>query len=672
VGASPGAVNDEQCAALLVGFTDGIKDLLEESFSRHQAWMTEQLAGLKQDSALKARLTVASEHLRASMMKPSVGLDKSDQPQDARSDPGCRNTLTVPRPTVQGNQRTVAINDVDEICDASRPVNEFFKTPQTNSSSSGLDSEELQPSEAKDLPLEVVDDVGDRHKNDDEAEEAKKPRAGTLTRAWAKLVAPLHRAKAWAENANVMTRANSEKLHMFKQFSTVTEGDAGERRDRRKTLHRLYKDRRFDVTVSCLIVVQALVLGIEAEENITAAMHETIVASLAAANVFLDVFFAFEITVRMAVERSTFFSSRNRNIIWNVMDTFLVLCSIAEAVGALYQELDSGQADTLQTLRKARLIRVFRAIRVIRMVRFMKELQTMLQGIKASAKPLLCASMLLLMFMYVFAIGVCFIVAEERRDVLSGRKRPGEGFDFLREHYWGVWPTTYTLFLSISGGIDWMDAAAPLIEVSPAMQPAFCMYIVFTLFCVLNIITGVFVENARKDKAGDEQRLIVEHMENREKWYGEVHELFEIADDNGNGEIDESEFAAVLKEPHFQALCAEVGLNVEGYATKGLFNLFDFDGRGTINMEEFTDGILHLHGSAKSIDVYLLRRDNNRIFERLSELFTVLLNPGQLIDHEEVSRHQTGAPVWSVSSVPNAKADALKKVMPNGAMPNAF
>lgn len=305
----------------------------------------------------------------------------------------------------------------------------------------------------------------------------------------------------------------------------------------------------------------------------------------------------------------------------------------------------------------------------------MKEIQTMLYGIRASAKPLLCATVLLLMFMYVFAIGVMYVVGEEKREVVNGIKRPGEGYAFLQENYWGVRKTTYTLFMSISGGIDWIDAAGPLIEVAPVMQLMFCMYIVFTLFCVLNIITGVFVENAHKDKFTDEQKLIVEHMENREKWYAEVRELFELADDNGNGEIDQHEFASVLKDAHFQALCAEVGLNVEGYATKGLFNLFDFDGRGTINLQEFTDGILHLHGSAKSIDVYLLRRDNQRIFDRLSELFTIVVHPECANQYLEanplINQSPTGAssndparstPIWNVGSVKSGIGEKLKKM----------
>merc|ERR1712232_118127 len=109
--------------------------------------------------------------------------------------------------------------------------------------------------------------------------------------------------------------------------------------------------------------------------------------------------------------------------------------------------------------------------------------------------------------------------------------------------------------------------------------------------------------------------------------------------------------------------------------TKGLFNLFDFDGRGTINLEEFTDGILHLHGSAKSIDVYLLRRDNQRIFDRLSDLFTLVVHPEmkrafQTEIHRGsasssgcgVESHSLPGPMWNVNSVHSGIGDKLRKI----------
>ncbi|CAE7194956.1 unnamed protein product, partial [Symbiodinium sp. CCMP2456] len=61
-----------------------------------------------------------------------------------------------------------------------------------------------------------------------------------------------------------------------------------------------------------------------------------------------------------------------------------------------------------------------------------------------------------------------------------------------------------TLFLSITGGISWQDALAPLREISALAATAYLAYIIIAVFAILNVVTGVFcnmaIESARADK----------------------------------------------------------------------------------------------------------------------------------------------------------------------------
>merc|ERR1719156_143848 len=95
--------------------------------------------------------------------------------------------------------------------------------------------------------------------------------------------------------------------------------------------------------------------------------------------------------------------------------------------------------------------------------------------------------------MFMFGVGVMQIAAEELA------KPDHELNPNLVMYFYGSLPrTVFTLYCTISGGIDWNDTVEPLITISPAIALFFSVYIAFAVFCVLNIVTGVFVENATK------------------------------------------------------------------------------------------------------------------------------------------------------------------------------
>merc|ERR1712217_913911 len=152
-----------------------------------------------------------------------------------------------------------------------------------------------------------------------------------------------------------------------------------------------------------------------------------------------------------------------------------------------------------------------------------------------------------------------------------GRKQApkSDSSDKLLEHFGSLSLTVYTLFKSISGGIDWGDAADPLLTVSPVFGFLFVMYVAFVLLCVLNIITGVFVENANKIITHDEDNVIRETLEARMRWIGEVQALFAEADVDGNGTLAWPEFKEKADDVRVLALFSKLGIDVEAQSKKG-------------------------------------------------------------------------------------------------------
>merc|ERR1712050_389248 len=97
---------------------------------------------------------------------------------------------------------------------------------------------------------------------------------------------------------------------------------------------------------------------------------------------------------------------------------------------------------------------------------------------------------LLLVVMYIFAVFVSQLAADEFR------KERGSGgsdldallFGMLERYYGSMLLTLYTLYMTITGGIDWGSAAKPLVAISPFAALAFSAYIAFGVLCVLNIV----------------------------------------------------------------------------------------------------------------------------------------------------------------------------------------
>merc|ERR1712048_62494 len=82
---------------------------------------------------------------------------------------------------------------------------------------------------------------------------------------------------------------------------------------------------------------------------------------------------------------------------WNLLDTFLVLTSLADAVLTV-------AGFEMTYVRLLRLLRMTRTTRVIRLLRFFRTLRMMLLSALNSVVPLLWAMLFLMLMIFVFAV----------------------------------------------------------------------------------------------------------------------------------------------------------------------------------------------------------------------------------------------------------------------------
>jgi len=318
------------------------------------------------------------------------------------------------------------------------------------------------------------------------------------------------------------------------------------------------------------------------------------------------------------------------DIVWNWLDLFTVLFSVADACLAVVMLVRQFQgegppaaAGSMRLFRIVRITRVVRAIRIVRLVRFVRALNTLLVSIISTLNSLVWAMVLLFLIIFLYAILftelVCGYLIETGYPDSAEAVSEQEQFDVLRARFGGLFLSMNTLFMSISGGIDWKEVADPLFEMDVFMGLLFQMLIAFICFAVLNVMTGVFCEaamqNAKRDKEAIVQDVVVQKSEDRQSFL----QLFQVICPNGSA-INLVDVQEALQAE--EVIAAFFALSLDPDDAWRLFKLLDVDGDATLSCDEFIEGCMRLKGTAKSIDVAALLQESQSMKSNIKRLST--------------------------------------------------
>jgi Ca2+-binding EF-hand superfamily protein len=313
-------------------------------------------------------------------------------------------------------------------------------------------------------------------------------------------------------------------------------------------------------------------------------------------------FFFIELIMRLVLHKVNYFLMEERN--WNCFDFTLVALSIVDLIMEIVGSGASSVGSSLKTIKMLRIVRIFRVFR------FFKELSLLAAMIADSVKSLLWALVMLTIIIYVFAI--CFTQGVTAHMVLKGED------PLLMAMFGSLGTTVYSLIMAMLGGIDWGEVSTPLMDVGGIMFCLFMFYIFFVLLAVLNIITGVFVDNAVETAKSQRDFIIQRAREQDHQWAQSMKQLFIEMDEDESGTVSWMEMESHFQDLHVQGLFSMLGLNPTDLAQ--LFKLIDDDESGEVNIDEFLDGCLRLRGEAKSVDVHAVIRANKKIEGRLEGL----------------------------------------------------
>eukprot|EP00928_Gymnodinium_smaydae_P002318 TRINITY_DN10828_c0_g4_i1.p1 TRINITY_DN10828_c0_g4~~TRINITY_DN10828_c0_g4_i1.p1 ORF type:complete len:703 (+),score=111.77 TRINITY_DN10828_c0_g4_i1:45-2153(+) len=394
---------------------------------------------------------------------------------------------------------------------------------------------------------------------------------------------------------------------------------------------RIVNERRQKVKVifegfaTALLIANMIMIGLEIEyvgrqTSLPEFLHSNLVFRIA--DVLFCILFVIELAYRVKMDGIKEYLT-NTDWYWNYFDIAVVCLMVVEVVLLIIQENmraasdDSKSDDALGQItfvgRVVRMLRIARILRVIRVMRFIRPFKLLVQAIYGTLKSCAWAVLLLVLIMYVFAV----IFAQSVADYLIANVDDDE--DEALVYYFGTLTRAmYTLYKSIFGGVDWQDVSRPLHRVSSFLTLCFGFFIGFTNLAVMNVVTGMFLQNAIFQAQQDQDNLIQMQLREKAAYVKRLKKLFEKFDSSKDGQISLTEFETHLEDDHMKAFLESFEIDTSDAWL--LFRLLDTDSGGSIDYEEFVDGCIRLKGNAKCIQVAQLMYHDKWLMDAMCEL----------------------------------------------------
>lgn len=342
--------------------------------------------------------------------------------------------------------------------------------------------------------------------------------------------------------------------------------------------------------------------------------------------VCFNAFFATEILLRVCALRRHFFIGEGWR--WSIFDALLVLISCVDMFIRSFT--------SVQYLRVLRLLRTFRSFRMLRLLRFMRlfsQLRLISAALLKSFGNFIWAVVAILAMTFMFSVVFVSATAEYIRHAATG----DDNANLVERYFHSVPMAVVTLFMSVMGGLNWEDLLRMFLDISSLHACFFIFYVLFAMLVVLNIITGIFVNDAKDIASLDREVLIQCELERDRKILRDLRSLFQELDTQRVGIITRAQFnSQVVKEPARSRL-AMIGLSVED--ADAFFRLLDVGNCSELQLEEFIIGCLRLRGKTADARTELMLQEahlqRTKLISRVEGLAEAVLSISTLIDFTE-------------------------------------
>ena len=146
----------------------------------------------------------------------------------------------------------------------------------------------------------------------------------------------------------------------------------------------------------------------------------------------------------------------------------------------------------------------------------------------------------------------------------------------------------------------------PHVEPNEKAQPALALYfgIVWLSMTVslMNIIGALLVLNAIDDAKVDAEMEQADKRRRLKQLKPQITRIFDAFDKNSDGELSIAELCMALQRPQPVGVPADVKEIIRSEKLVDLFEFLDIDNSGTVNEDEFVQGVCHLAMSTVPVE----------------------------------------------------------------------
>jgi len=398
-----------------------------------------------------------------------------------------------------------------------------------------------------------------------------------------------------------------------------------------------------EVMLIVIIICSAIALTIEVQYA-AVSLEEEVPESLDIITMTFTMIFLWELVMRILASSHAFCCSSQWA--WNGFDMIIACITIYEVIVRLFGESSmAGSSKAIKQSRVLRLARLVRVLRIVRLPRIFRALRMVVLSMVRTVKSLFWTMVVLFTFLVLFGVLFTQAATNHFMDQRAKIEDLKAGNDELFLYFGDVSRSVLTLFKSVTGGMDWQDAARQLNKIDHFWGAVFVLFIAFAVLAVLNIITGVVLSSALESAIQDRDMILQDHIARKERYVKALQRLFSEIDSNNKGRITLQEFENVMKGDRLEDITnffESIDISID--SAWHLFCLLDSDYSDKdhrIGLDSFVDGCLRLQGAAKAVDLHLLRYESRWTMTRITQILRFLERGGGL--DERVLRQVTAA-----------------------------
>jgi hypothetical protein len=256
------------------------------------------------------------------------------------------------------------------------------------------------------------------------------------------------------------------------------------------------------------------------------------------------------------------------------------------------------------------MLKLAKALRVFRLISMFKPLRAILKSLVSTVDTLGWSIVMLLVVLFLFALVLVIRVTSflqeepEMGQVVIG-PHGVTVIDSIEESYGSVGLTVLHLFMCATGGNDWSNYYNPLKATGWVNCLIFLFFVAFTQVAVLNIILGIFVDDAMKNIIADKDEKAEEQADEQMRIADELREICHEVDAGHDGRLTPQEFKRAVTTPRFKTFLEMMDFRASEIQDF-LALLCTGKERQGVNIDTFVNLCMRFRGPASCLDMQMV------------------------------------------------------------------